>query len=790
MVPSPIPAGEKERLEALKRCRILDTPEQREFNDIVGLAAAICDAPIALISLIDAERQWFKAKVGLTDTEMPRSTALCAHAIVQQGLFVVPDTFADDRFADNPLVTGEPKIRFYAGAPLVTSEGQALGTLCVIDRVPRKLSAQQEQALRVLSTQVVAQLELARAQADLEQATQQTHKTTEALRTSEEFQDRLIACSQDCIKVLDLEGHLQFMNAGGMRVLEVCDFDSVANSNWIDFWKGPDREAAQAAVNSARNGGVGRFTGYFATMVTQKPMWFDVVVSAILDAQGQPEKLLALSRDVTERRNSENALREAHQFNREIIDSAAEGIIVYDMDLRYLVFNPFMEELTGKRASEVLGRRAPDVFPWIREQGLDAMMERAVRGEVVHVPDTLVHPQTGREIWESVTFGPHRDAEGKITGAIALVRDVSERKLAEKALERALAEVDALKNRLQAENKYLQDEIRHEHNFEEIVGSSPSLLELLRKVERVAQTDSTVMLYGETGTGKELIARALHNSSRRKDRPLVKVNCGAIPSALVESELFGHVKGAFTGALERRVGRFELANGGTLFLDEVGELPPDTQVKLLRILQEQEFEPVGSSKTVRVDVRILAATNRNLEEAVQGGHFRSDLFYRLNVLPLQVPPLRERREDIPHLALFFLDRYSKKAGKQMEGVSQETMDVLQRYAWPGNIRELQNVIERGVALAPGPILHLGPDLLPVEGQGKAAPSTPARGNGAGKDDGRANRLPLEEVEKLHILSILQDTNGVIEGPNGAAGILGLHPNTLRSRMKKLGITRT
>ncbi|HET7871368.1 MAG TPA: sigma 54-interacting transcriptional regulator, partial [Terriglobales bacterium] len=578
MVPPPIPANETERLDALQRYRILDTPEQRELNDAVGLAATICDAPIALISLIDADRQWFKARVGLTETEMPRNMAFCAHAILQPDLFVVPDALADGRFADNPLVTGEPKIRFYAGAPLVTDEGHALGTLCVIDRVPRKLSAQQEQALRVLSAQVVAQLELGRAQAELEEAALQTSKTTEALRTSEEFQDRLIACSQDCIKVLDLEGRLQFMNAGGMRVLEVCDFDSVANSNWVDFWDGQDREAAQAAVNSARNGGVGRFTGFFATVINHKPMWFDVVVSPILDSQGRPEKLLALSRDVTERRNTENALREAHQFNQEIINSAAEGIIVYDTDMRYLIFNPFMQEITGKRADEVLGRRAPDVFPWIREKGLDKMIERAILGEVVQVPDMLVHPQTGREIWEFVTFGPHRDAEGNIIGAIALVRDISERKLAEKALEKALAEVEALKNRLQAENKYLQDEIRREHNFEEIVGSSPSLLDLLRKVERVAPTDSTVMLYGETGTGKELIARALHNSSKRKDRPLVKVNCGAIPSALVESELFGHVKGAFTGALERRVGRFELAHGGTLFLDEVGELEPKLQV--------------------------------------------------------------------------------------------------------------------------------------------------------------------------------------------------------------------
>ncbi|HEX7286130.1 MAG TPA: sigma 54-interacting transcriptional regulator [Candidatus Angelobacter sp.] len=788
MVPSPIPANEDARLEALRRYRILDTPEQREFDDVAGLAAALCDAPIALISLIDADRQWFKARVGLRSREMPRNVAFCAHAILQHDLLVVTDALADARFADNPLVTGELNIRFYAGAPLITPEGHALGTLCVIDVVPRKLSEQQQQALRVLSSQLMAQLELGRAQAELEQAAQETRKTTEALRTSEEFQDRLIACSQDCIKVLDLDGRLQFMNAGGMRVLEVCDFDSVANSNWLDFWQGPDRAAAEEAVAKAREGGIGRFMGFFPTVITRTPMWFDVVISPILDSQGRPEKLLALSRDVTERKNTESALRAAHQFNQEIINSAAEGIIVYDMELRYLVFNPFIQELTGRRAEEVLGRRAPDVFPWIREMGLDKMMERAVQGEVVHVPDLLVHPQTGREIWESVTFGPHRDAEGKIIGAIALIRDISERKLAEKALKDALAEVETLKNRLQAENKYLQDEIRREHNFEEIVGGSPSLLELLRKVERVAPTDSTVMLYGETGTGKELIARALHNSSKRKDRPLVKVNCGAIPSALVESELFGHVKGAFTGALERRVGRFELADGGTLFLDEVGELPLETQVKLLRILQEQEFEPVGSSKTVHVDVRILAATNRDLEEAVQAGRFRPDLFYRLNVLPLHVPALRERREDIPHLALFFLDRYCKKAGKQMEGVSQETMELLQRYSWPGNIRELQNVMERGVALAQGSILHLGPDLLPVEGA-SATSSTLAQRDELDKDNGTASRLPLEEIEKLHIVSILRDTKGVIEGPNGAAGILGLHPNTLRSRMKKLGISR-
>jgi predicted ATPase/transcriptional regulator with GAF, ATPase, and Fis domain len=374
-----------------------------------------------------------------------------------------------------------------------------------------------------------------------------------------------------------------------------------------------------------------------------------------------------------------------------------------------------------------------------------------------------------------------------------------ERLQAEEGLHRALAEVEMLKNRLHAENVYLQEEIRQEHNFEEMVGSSPALLEMLRKVELVAATDSTVLLYGETGTGKELVARALHDRSIRKDRPLVKVNCGAISAGLVESELFGHMKGAFTGALERRVGRFELANGGTIFLDEIGELPLDTQVKLLRVLQEQEFEPVGSSRTVHVDVRIIAATNRNLDEAVQAGRFRADLFYRLNVFPIQVPALRDRRADIPQLVMFFLSRFAKKLGKAIEAVPQGIMDLLTRYAWPGNIRELQNLIERAVVLSQGPVLRLDRTLLPaVISDADATVSEdagmiplnvgpiPAIGHAA-PNSVPENCLTLEEVEKGHILVVLKHTRGVIEGPKGAAKILKLHPNTLRSRIKKLGI---
>ena len=346
---------------------------------------------------------------------------------------------------------------------------------------------------------------------------------------------------------------------------------------------------------------------------------------------------------------------------------------------------------------------------------------------------------------------------------------------------KAYEEIAVLKARLEIENTYLQDEIRTQHNFEEILGNSLELLKLLDRVELAAPVDANVLIIGETGSGKELIARAIHSRGRRKNSPLVKVNCGAIPSGLVESELFGHVKGAFTSASERRIGRFELANNGTLFLDEVGELPLETQVKLLRVLQEQEFEPVGSNRSIKVNVRIIAATNRNLEEAVQSGGFRSDLYYRLNVIPLHVPALRDRRSDIPQLVMAFLQQYAKRMGKPVRSVTRETMRLLVDYSWPGNIRELQNVIERGVVLSRGSILILGADLLPME-----AYDTSMAPEAAGETKASDS---LEEVQRQHILRVLDRTGWVISGPRGAGAVLGLHQSTLRSLMNRLGIRR-
>lgn len=339
------------------------------------------------------------------------------------------------------------------------------------------------------------------------------------------------------------------------------------------------------------------------------------------------------------------------------------------------------------------------------------------------------------------------------------------------------AEIARLNARLALENAYLQEEIRAEGGFEEIVGASPALKAMLREVRQVAPTDATVLLTGETGTGKELVARAIHAMSPRKDRTLVKVNCGAIPAGLVESELFGHEKGAFTGALQRRIGRFELADRGTIFLDEVGELPPDAQVKLLRVLQEREFERVGGGRPIPVDVRVIAATNRDLAVEVAEGRFRADLFYRLNVFPVRVPPLRERRGDVPLLVRHLLAHLQRRLAKPLRGVTPESLARLERYPWPGNVREMQNVLERAAVLARGPVVDV-PDPL------RSSAAVPA----GGADGGAI--ATLDEAERAHIREALRRSGGVIHGPHGAAALLDVKPTTLRSRMQRLGLLET
>jgi chemotaxis protein methyltransferase CheR len=349
------------------------------------------------------------------------------------------------------------------------------------------------------------------------------------------------------------------------------------------------------------------------------------------------------------------------------------------------------------------------------------------------------------------------------------IQDITERKQAEFDLQNALCEIKDLKEKLEVERAYLREEIKLEYNYENIVGQSDGLNYVLYKVEQIASNDTTVLVLGETGTGKELVARAIHGLSPRKDRTLVKVNCATLPSNLIESELFGHEKGAFTGAHARQLGRFEVADGGTLFLDEIGELPLELQPKLLRVIQDGEFERLGSSGTIKVDVRVIAATNRNLEEEVRQGRFREDLWYRLSIFPITVPPLRERREDIALLVEFFVDKISKRLGKSIEKIPMSVMNTLQDYQWPGNIRELENVLERAAINSSGPKLRLVDELKKPD------------------KDLTPTQKTLEDVERDHIVRVLEQTNWKVSGKNGAAEILGLNRSTLRARIRKLGI---
>ena len=391
--------------------------------------------------------------------------------------------------------------------------------------------------------------------------------------------------------------------------------------------------------------------------------------------------------------------------------------------------------------------------------------------------EARIKGKDGQYRWFLIRDNPLRDEEGRVVRWYGTRTDIEDRKRAEGSLQQALEEIKTLRDQLYKENIALREEIDKTSMFEEIVGASPALKAVLAKVAKVAPTDSTVLITGETGTGKELIARAIHKRSKRSARAFVSVNCAAVPRDLIASELFGHEKGAFTGATQRRLGRFELAEGGTIFLDEIGELPPETQIALLRVLQEREFERVGGNQPIRAEVRVIAATNRDLEAAIAAGTFRSDLFYRLNVFPVEIPPLRERRDDIPLLVEYFVDRYARKAGKSIRRINKRSLELLQAYPWPGNIRELQNIIERSVIVCETENLSIDESWLSRR---------PHITNSKGQPE-LAQKLAAQEKEMIE--AALKECGGRVFGPLGAAAKLGMPRSTLESRIRSLKIDK-
>jgi PAS domain S-box-containing protein len=487
----------------------------------------------------------------------------------------------------------------------------------------------------------------------------------------------------------------------------------------------------------------------------------DIMLSPLEMPEGQ--LVLAVVRDISQKKLAEQALRRSEQQFRSLFEFSPDAIVVTDREGKIAEVNTQVEKFFGYPRSELLGQPIEILIPErFRATHPERRADYAAHSRVRTMGAGLGlygRRKDGREFPVDIMLGPVEGPEGQVV--LSVIRDLSEKREAEEALRRS-----------EREKSYLEEELVTTQQFEEIVGESTGLKRVLKQVEDVAGTDATVLILGETGTGKELIARAIHRLSPRRDNAFVKLNCSAIPSGLLESELFGHEKGAFTGAIAQKIGRLELAHQGTFFLDEVGDLPAELQPKILRALQEKEFERVGGTRTIPVNVRLVAATNRDLAKMVGTGQFRSDLYYRLRVFPVTIPPLRERRDDIPLLVRYFLAIHSKRMGRRIETIPDGIMKILVGWHWPGNIRELENFIERSVILSPGAVLRAPlAELERIEESSESADSN------------------LEAAEREHILRILRECKGMISGANGAAERLGLKRTTLNSKIKKLGIHR-
>ena len=589
-------------------------------------------------------------------------------------------------------------------------------------------------------------------------------KGEEALRRSEEQFRALFEFSPDAIIASDREGRITEVNP---RVESTFGYErGELMGQSIDILvperfrrTHPARRVEYGAAARVRPMGVG--LELYARRKDGSEFPVDIMLSPMETEEGRV--VISVIRDISDRKRAQEAIRRSEAQFRALFEFSPDAIIASDLEGLITEVNARVESMFGYQRGELLGQTIDSLVPErYRHTHPTRRSEYASAARVRPMGAGLElygRRKDGTEFPADIMLGPVETAEGRVV--LSVIRDLTEKREAEEALRRS-----------ELQKRYLEEELNTEARFEEIIGESVGLKRVLKHVETVSATDVTVLILGETGTGKEVIARAIHQLSPRNEHVMVKLNCAAIPAGLLESELFGHERGAFTGAIDRKIGRLELAHEGTLFLDEIGDLPLELQPKILRALQEKEFERLGSNKPIPVNVRLVAATNRDLTKMVAAGTFRSDLYYRLRVFPILLPPLRERREDIPLLVRYFVDRHARKLYKKIETISDDTMRALTRWDWPGNIRELENFIERAVILTRGPILR--PPLGELELEG---------------DTLTVRDVSLEATEREHILRVLRETKGKIGGSDGAAARLGLIRTTLNSKIKKLGIER-
>ena len=574
----------------------------------------------------------------------------------------------------------------------------------------------------------------------------------------------IVESSDDAIISKSPEGIITTWNQGAQRIFGYSEQEAVGKR--ITLIIPPELWSEEEAILQRLRAGE-RVEHYEAVRITKenRRVHVSLTLSPIRDSLGTVIGVSKISRDITDGKRAESALRESEERFRTVANTAPVMIWLAGADKLCTFFNQRWLDFTGRSMGEELGEGwSCNIHPDDFDQSL-ATYSSAFDAREDFQMEYRLRRHDGEYRWLLDRGVPRFQPDGEFEGYIGSCVDLTDSKRVAEELKNSYEEVKQLKERLQVESDYLREEIRVEGKYDEIVGRSDELKKVFQKIEQVARTDSLVLITGETGTGKELMARAIHNQSNRSGRVMVKVDCASLPATLIESELFGREKGAYTGAMTKQIGRFEMADGSTLFLDEIGELPLELQAKLLRAVQDGNFERLGSPKTVRVDARVIAATHRHLAEEVRGGKFREDLYYRLNVFPIHVPPLRERADDIPLLVWSFVKDFEKRMGKRIDSIPKSAMQKLQSYAWPGNIRELRNVIEQSVILTNSNQLNLQmPKPLTLV-------SSPT----------------LKQAEYQHIVAVLKKTNWQIKGPGGAAQILGMNSSTLYSAMRRLGI---